>query len=1601
MTRILRLLMIAAIALPMWQPVAAQEVVQNQNPKKILQKERVEKMLPTAPKVKLIAPENAQDLLQDQQMEETVEVENISIVEQNEAPAKKAPSLKATENVDITVADGTVENGNVPIYLWYLEAANHGQSIYLASDLGITPDSKIKSITFYTNSNLTKGGGSGDNTVTLKLGETESTSFSSTTFNTSDLTTVATLTSTQILNGTKSVTFTFSTPYEYQGGNLVVDVSSPRLSGGQYASSGVKWYGITSNGSSIHGYNSSGSNINSSTQYNFLPKMTMNVEMAASEETFALDFETVNVGSSKTLNAYVANELNEPVTATVTASAPFTVASNTVTLDPSEDGTTPIAVTFTPTLATNYNGTLTVVAGDRTKTIRLTGIGNQDGVPCTRDSAFFAGIEYKWPINSTNQQTSSLDEIATDPDQIIAMLREVYMNRNIPGNIKRGYTTTGGTEAFDDVHYSGIGKITRGNGYNSATYYSYNDGYGWNIPGDIKYKSISYFNGNATAHCAFMDSTQYKPYQEGVTLVLLEMKDNFSTSNISSPTTSYESLRDYIVNSVKSARIVTDAKRTGNRSDYSSGTLFKIDCEKMNKFFLLAKGQLRWYNDANGAPYVYDNTNYVFGSNSGNLIGTPCFLYSRYNYQTVMDQYNEDFSVAPFYHMFEQFSPVADDATAAKSDIYQDLINMESFGVEHDCMGVSHMGHQFQMYGNESAAADCQDVQDMMFFVPDYRMMYWENLTDTIGRDVVYDNLTVADNQKFRNYNLNHQPTVGLYVIRQNEITATTETDDYYMLNLNWETNLDDFLPSDDQEFELLQIIVDPETGEESYVPVYYMNANGQYTDAQDNVVTTPVPIFLTMEAGRVKNYPSVYVERNEASKEVTYAIRGRDKGHFLGLQYSNRQSYIIPGTDLNEMIRLTDATHYSRFNPQTVSNCYSNKLQFENNALGLNNNKINGLTALNIVRSHVEIVDGVNTIKDDTIATITFDQSNNNLIVTMNMDSQSPIGEYPNGKTSGQGAGYHANPGDSWTQSYTVVTSGSNSGNITINPALIIYDNFVVDVSENAHPNSYTYRVESNYEGAAAMYLDAPSPYTDGSEIWYAWSWPENGNGEWVRGIKQGNLVKFSYNVSNNKIKFVRMNPNGGPSWADGIAWNQTQDLDAHDGGTYTITSWNGDNDKMSVSYTAPAADYSSNAHSNEFRIPVYKTDSKISSFTEAQVLADEDGLMELPNTVDFEVDVQRGSKTEIYRYDAYRWMNKAPTQRFIIDKVLADDDEEDLPPTGIAGNQGETYSVSMNEVGTNDYITSTTSLGADGWGVAKFEDMIPPKTKEAAIFDYAPVVEILASGFDKNREDYNTYGGPLQSTATAKAKISVVQPDEDYPLMSEHKWQEENGNWYAYYNMNINVDTKDVPDGYDIYMIRAWREIDESLLGEEYEEMADRISGDVLFEEIKYPNYDKNDTYVLGSKPGTVEVEGADGQIHSYRCFKGTFGAQKLRTSEDETGVIDELDALFTVRIYFTKNENLPQTQSEVDGAPALRDGEPAAAGDGKFYVVEAVVDKTFKSNEVVTGIIQNLNTRQVVSEKYYNVAGIESDTPFEGVNIVVTRYSDGSTTTTKILK
>ena len=1422
-----------------------------------------------------------------------------------------------SETKDQAVGEGT-DTGTLPVYLYALDYLNHGQIIYQASDLNIPKGTIINKITFHANNNLASSTGSGSSKpVTLKIGETTTqSSYSSTSPVFISTTGFASTTVDNILNGTTEVTFEFSNPYLYNGGNLVLD-ATVNQSGGAFTLQSVKWLGQE-----------------------------------------------------------------------VTESYPGILAYGQTSLG------TPSAKNFLPYI------TIDCVPGE---------IEGRDNEIVILDPDEWNGFSYEWYTNGdtgNEKHTNTLgdEEPATDPDQIIAMLREVYTNPNIPGNKKRGFTETGLDDHDNKVLYTGVGELERtGTGQDGARFV---DTFGWNIPSTNPLNYNTYTDDNDyTWHVWKMDQYEYEPNDEGLTLLLIELKENFTLTDIKdengtvifpaltfdSSLTGYAQLRDYISKTIKSARVIKNAKRTGEGLE--AGTLFKIDCKKMNKFYLIAKGQLAMFHSMRDSW------------KSGHFEVDPSYNYCS-NYSDV-DRY-VDPGVDPSYsyyfflgHMFEQFSPSlsqsAGETTGAKDDIYQDLINMQSFGVVHDCPNVPYVNHHFMMYGPESKDADCQDVTDMMFFIPDYRMMDWEKRGT---KDA--NNLFIQD---YFRYNAVMQPIMGLYVIRQKEITPTVEADEYYMLNLNWVSNLDSFLPSDQQEFELLEVVVNEETGVESYEPVYYKNAQGQYIDrdpsdpnAQVVDKANRVPIVLRMNPGKEKNYPNVYVKRESSSKQVTYAIRGRDAAdaegkHFLSLQISNQQSYIIPGLDPNEMIALKDASHYSRYNPDNEKNCYSNRINIANTALGLENANITdgeSGTKLTVVRSHSETVNGVTNTISEPVAYITFNNhAASNRSITITMDKQSAKSDYPKGKSDVEAgnvqyyAGYHANNGNvegngNWSQSYKV----TNTGYVDFEN-LNIYDNFVVDVADNSHPASYAYRLESNYQGTPTMvYLNAAA-CTKGDEVWYAWTWDNDNVGKWLLGTAGENGV-LSFGPAKNNIKFVRMNPVGAPSWDEGVKWNETGNLSTQGymGKTFTLNGWD-----MTGSWTGDVIPET--AYSNAFRVPIYKTASEINNaFSLIEVKGDDNHAIPVEDLA-FSERVQYSSKTEILRNDVYRWT--AAETRYIVDEVGANDAEQDLAPDGIAGNQGEAYTVTMNDVQGEYYYNGGTLPVSSGYAWAKFVDYYPAKVAESTAqgeaYIYAPVVETFSVGKNvvgAQRTDYNTYGGPLQ-----KAAVGVLDIDNPVYQISEYSWLK-GSDRYAYYTVELPIKTDAVPAGYKIYMIRAWREIDTDLLDEPLEAFASRKSGDYMFDKM-LGSQEEGGEYQPGQhmKLGATQVAAQNVSGEDIAgVYRGTFGARKVRTATGyNDGTIEDLNMNFRVRLYFT-----PEVSAK-GAAPK------AADSDKIYYIAEYTTPFTIKGG-IQTGL-ESLDARQVVGVKYYNVAGIESDTPFQGVNIMVTRYSDGSSTTTKILK
>ncbi|MBO5540605.1 MAG: hypothetical protein J5980_06635 [Muribaculaceae bacterium] len=77
-----------------------------------------------------------------------------------------------------------------------------------------------------------------------------------------------------------------------------------------------------------------------------------------------------------------------------------------------------------------------------------------------------------------------------------------------------------------------------------------------------------------------------------------------------------------------------------------------------------------------------------------------------------------------------------------------------------------------------------------------------------------------------------------------------------------------------------------------------------------------------------------------------------------------------------------------------------------------------------------------------------------------------------------------------------------------------------------------------------------------------------------------------------------------------------------------------------------------------------------------------------------------------------------------------------------------------------------------------------------------------------------------------------------------------------------------------------------------------------------------------------------------------------------------------------------------------------QPYKLYNGSVKYVVYPIDLTTTGSGIVTAVSETRAARSVESVRYYNLAGMMSSQPFEGVNIIVTTYSDGTNKTSKAI-
>lgn len=257
----------------------------------------------------------------------------------------------------------------------------------------------------------------------------------------------------------------------------------------------------------------------------------------------------------------------------------------------------------------------------------------------------------------------------------------------------------------------------------------------------------------------------------------------------------------------------------------------------------------------------------------------------------------------------------------------------------------------------------------------------------------------------------------------------------------------------------------------------------------------------------------------------------------------------------------------------------------------------------------------------------------------------------------------------------------------------------------------------------------------------------------------------------------------------------------------------------------------------------------------------------------------------------------------------------------------------------------------------------------------DYVSVIKT----YRDNDGSYNTYGSPIKTTYKLKASVEVIDK-----VMSEYVFTS-NGEKGRYYQTKLKI-TADGTDNYEIVKYRVWRQTDRAMeIVPQYMARLQQDNHPIVMNSDNEgnPSIDQNHNNIqefelvgrpdVGFYPEKIDRK----SIHVY----DTFGASDV--SED-----GNLDVTYIVRLYAK-----PEASNTSARAKATT---PILAKE--YYIGEATITVSFEEN-TPTGLFDFVaETKTPVRVQYVNMLGQKSDTPFSGMNVVITTYTDGSHSTAK---
>ena len=244
--------------------------------------------------------------------------------------------------------------------------------------------------------------------------------------------------------------------------------------------------------------------------------------------------------------------------------------------------------------------------------------------------------------------------------------------------------------------------------------------------------------------------------------------------------------------------------------------------------------------------------------------------------------------------------------------------------------------------------------------------------------------------------------------------------------------------------------------------------------------------------------------------------------------------------------------------------------------------------------------------------------------------------------------------------------------------------------------------------------------------------------------------------------------------------------------------------------------------------------------------------------------------------------------------------------------------------------------------------------------------------------------------------------------------------GDYNSYSTMRMDLNLKNV-DWFNVY--------ESSLKGSHINIPGMSFTGDALWiygqvkNEIKIGDLTlttqhTRDAMLLKANPetgelinGTVKQQNQTGYFGAfedqdnnlYAPTFSLFGPLKLEKINKETLQVEDQVELFP---YTATAQNVTVDKNTLFAMSRFKGNNLSSIpGDNPFTVSSpgyACLVSAFKIPFQTATAVEAMEVEKtIVATEYYNVQGLQSKTPWEGINIVVTKYSDGSRTTKKVLK